>query len=215
MSTSTQHSERLLDRPPSKIALQGHYSLAYWFDPQGKPRTFACRTVSVSPFQMTLAVAVVGKVGDRITACFADLSNKMDGSIKDTFAGGFMFEPHLTDPERERLAGKLAWLEKKRRDPAVPDPRKHERFVPENPHSTLTFADGSTRSCFVIDMSVTGVAVSAEVQPPIGTALAVGACVGRVVRLLPEGFAIQFAKTLSRQYLNRLLLRSDPASRRT
>jgi hypothetical protein len=64
-------------------------------------------------------------------------------------------------------------------------------------------------------MSVTGVAVSAEVQPPIGTALAVGACVGRVVRLLPEGFAIQFAKTLSRQYLNRLLLRSDPASRRT
>jgi hypothetical protein len=215
MSTSTQHSERLLDRPPSKIALQGHYSLAYWFDPQGKPRTFACRTVSVSPFQMTLAVAVVGKVGDRITACFADLSNKMDGSIKDTFAGGFMFEPNLTDPEREQLAGKLAWLEKKSRDPAIRDARKHERFVPENPHSTLTFADGSIRSCFVIDMSVTGVAVSAEVQPPIGTVLAVGACVGRVVRLLPEGFAIQFTSILSRQDLNRLLLRSDPASRRT
>src|ERR1700709_282470 len=110
MPAPTEVSEKSPDQPPTKIALQGHYSLAYWFDPQGKPRTFACRTVSVSPFQMTLAVAVGGKVGDRITASFPDLG-QMDGSIKDTFSGGFMFEPKLTEAEREKLAGKLVWLE--------------------------------------------------------------------------------------------------------
>ena len=202
--------EKIRDQPPTKIALQGHYSLPYWYDPQGKPRAFACRTISVSPFQMTLAVAVAGKVGNRIISCFPDLGN-MGGNITDTFAGGFVFEPDLTNIERERIASKLVWLEKKQRDPAVRDARRHERFIPANPHSTLTLADGSTRSCFVIDMSVTGVAVSAAVQPPIGAALAVGACVGRVVRLLPEGFAIQFAETQRRPDLNRLLLRVDPA----
>jgi hypothetical protein len=212
MSASTERSETLLDQPLGRIALQGHYSLAYWFDPQGKPRTFACRTISVSPFQMTLAVTVGGKVGDSIAAFFPDLG-KMDGRITDTFAGGFVFEPNLTEPEREKMASKLIWLENKLRNPAVRDARRHERLVPASPHSTLTFADGSTRSCFIIDMSVTGVAVSAEVQPPIGTALAVGACAGRVVRLLPEGFAIQFAETLRRQDLNRLMMRSEPASR--
>ena len=210
MPACAEVPEKISDQPPSKIALQGHYSLPYWFDPQGKPRTFACRTISVSPFQMTLAVAVAGKVGNRIISCFPDLG-KLGGSITDTFAGGFVFDPDLTNIERERMASKLVWLEKKQRDPAVRDARRHERFVPANPHSTLTLADGSTRSCFVIDMSVTGVAVSAAVQPPIGAALAVGACVGRVVRLLPEGFAIQFAETQRRQDLNRLLLRVDPA----
>jgi hypothetical protein len=155
---------------------------------------------------MTLAVTVGGKVGDRITSCFPDLGN-LEGSISNTFTGGFVFEPNLSRIERERVANKLIWLERKRRDPSVRDARKHERFVPASPHSTLTFADGSIRSCFVIDMSVTGAAVSAEVQPPIGTPLAIGACVGRVVRLLPEGFAVHFVETLHLNDLNRLIVR--------
>ena len=161
---------------------------------------------------MTLAVTVAGKVGDLIKSSFPDLG-KLDGRISDTFAGGFVFEPNLTRLERERVANKLIWLERKKRDPSVRDARKHERFVPASPHSTLTFADGSIRSCFVIDMSVTGAAVSSEVQPPIGTALAVGSCVGRVVRFLPEGFAIQFVETLRPHDLDRLIIRGDPTSR--
>jgi hypothetical protein len=204
-------SEEMPESPPKRpilIALQGHYNLPNWYDPQGRPRTFACRTISVSPFQMSLAVPVGGKVGDRITSCFPDLG-EMSGSISDTFAGGFVFEPNLSDVERGKVANKLTWLEHKKQNPGAPDARRHERFVPAIPHSTITFADGSTHTCFIIDMSVAGVAVSAAVQPPIGTALAVGACVGRVVRLLPEGFAIQFAQIQRRHDLNRLLVRTD------
>jgi hypothetical protein len=71
-------------------------------------------------------------------------------------------------------------------------------------------ADGSVHSCFIIDMSVSGVAVSAQPQPPIGMPLAIGACIGRVVRLLPDGFAVKFVETQNRQDLNRLLVRPLP-----
>jgi hypothetical protein len=56
-------------------------------------------------------------------------------------------------------------------------------------------------------MSITGAAVSAEVQPPVGMPLAIGACIGRVVRLLPNGFAVKFVERQNRNDLNRLITR--------
>jgi hypothetical protein len=52
------------------------------------------------------------------------------------------------------------------------------------------------------------VAVSAEIQPPTGTPLAIGACVGRVVRHFPNGFAVKFVNEQSRDELNRLVART-------
>ena len=45
-------------------------------------------------------------------------------------------------------------------------------------------------------------------QPPIGTPLAIGACVGRVIRHTPDGFAVKFAKQQSRDELNGLIVRA-------
>jgi hypothetical protein len=59
-------------------------------------------------------------------------------------------------------------------------------------------------------MSVSGVAVSAAIQPSIGTPLAVGACVGRVARLLPDGFAVKFVETQNREDLERRITRDAP-----
>jgi hypothetical protein len=117
----------------------------------------------------------------------------------------------MTAKMREKFASKLTWLEKKQRDPAVRDVRKDARIIPESPHSTLTMADGSVHGCFIVDMSIAGAAVSAHLQPPIGTPLAIGACIGRVVRILPDGFAVQFVQTQNRQDLNRLLVRAPRA----
>lgn len=188
------------------VAVGGHYSLANWFDSQGKPRTFACRTSRVSPFRMMVAVPVVGKIGDRITSYFGEFG-KLDGHISDTAAGSFLCELAMTTSMREKLANKLNWLEKKQKEPAVRDARKHARIIPTSSHSTLTFADGSVRTCFIIDMSASGVAVSADVQPEIGMPLAVGACIGRVVRLLPHGFAVKFVEQQNRNDLERLIVR--------
>jgi PilZ domain len=191
------------------IAVSGSYTLANWFDSQGKPRTFACRTSRVSPFRMTVAVPVVGRVGDNISSYFGDFG-KLEGLISDTTPGGFLLELAMTTAMREKFASKLTWLEKKQKDPSIPDARKQARIIPATPHSTLTLADGSVHSCFIIDMSIGGAAVSADIQPEIGTPLAVGACVGRVVRLLPDGFAVKFVEIQNRELLDRRVVRPVP-----
>ena len=201
--------EKFLKQRAVNIAVGGNYTLANWFDPQGKPRTFACRTTRISPFRMIVDVPVVGKIGDPITSYFSDFG-KLEGFISDTMSGAFLLDLEMTGSMREKLASKLTWLEKKLKDPRVSDVRKNARIIPANPHSTLILADGTTHSCFIIDMSVAGAAVSAEVQPPVGMPLAVGACIGRVVRLLPNGFAVKFVEKQNRQDLNRLITRPIP-----
>jgi hypothetical protein len=160
---------------------------------------------------MMVDVPVVGKVGDRITSYFREFG-KLEGVISDTMVGAFLFELEMGRPMREKLANKLAWLETKQKDPGLADSRKDARIIPASPHSSLILADGTTHGCFVIDMSVSGVAVSAQMQPPIGMPLAVGACIGRVVRLLPDGFAVKFVKPQNRHDLNRLIARPRPPS---
>jgi hypothetical protein len=201
--------KKFLKQRAVNIAVGGNYTLANWYDSQGKPRTFACRTTRVSPFRMIVDVPVVGKVGDPITSYFSDFG-KLEGFISDTMSGAFLLEFEMTRPQREKLANKLTWLEKKQKDPSIPEVRKSPRIIPASPHSTLILADGTTHGCFVIDMSVSGVAVSAQVQPPIGMPLAVGACIGRVVRALPDGFAIKFVEPQNRRDLDRLIARPAP-----
>jgi hypothetical protein len=198
--------KEFLSQQAVNIAIDGRYTLANWFDSNGKPRTFACRTSRVSPFRMMVAVPVVGKVGDRIKSHFGDFG-KLEGHISDTARGSFLLELAMTPAMREKFASKLTWLDNRQKNPGMRDGRQHARMIPSTAHSTLTFADGSTRGCFVIDMSVSGVAVSADLQPHIGMPLAVGACVGRVVRLLPQGFAVKFVEQQSRNHLERLVMR--------
>src|SRR5690348_8428929 len=127
---------------------------------------------------MLVDVPVVGKVGDRLTSYFRDFG-KFEGQISDVCNGSFLLELEMTRAMRVRLADKLVWLERKQKDPSsVHEARKDARFIPNAPHSTLTLADGSIVSCFIIDFSASGVAVSSELQPSLGTPLAVGACIG-------------------------------------
>ena len=196
------------------VIVGGSYVLPNWYDPQGKLRTFACRTTRVSPYRMIVEVPVVGKVGDRLTTYFRDFG-RFEGLISDTMERGFLLELEMTRERRERLSETLTWIAKKQQDPEVTDLRGDARFVPPNPHTTLTLADGSIHPCFIIDYSVSGVAVSAAVQPPVGMPLAVGACVGRVVRLLPNGIAVKFVERQTVSDLDRLVVRDVAAAAKT
>jgi hypothetical protein len=201
--------EKFLKQRALNLSLPGNYTLPNWYDPQGKLRTFACRTTRVSPFRMLVDVPVVGKVGDRLTSYFPEFG-KFDASISEALSGSFLLELEMSRAMREKLSTKLTWLESKQRDRTIRDARKDARIIPVSPHSTLTLADGSVHGCFVIDMSVSGVAVSAQLEPQIGMPLAVGACIGRVVRLLPDGFAVKFVEMQNRHALDRLIGRAAP-----
>jgi hypothetical protein len=203
--------KEFLNQRAVSIAIGGQYTLTKWFDAQGKPRTFACRTSRISPFRMMVAAPVVGKVGDPISSYFGDFG-KLNGVISDTANGSFLLELEMTKSLREKFATKLTWLDKRQKNPNIRDGRKQPRIIPASPHSTMTLADGTIRGCFIVDMSTSGAAVSAEVQPPIGMPLAVGACVGRVVRHLPDGFAVRFVEEQKRNDLERLVIRPTPRS---
>jgi len=203
--------EKFLRQRAVNITVGGTYTLHRWYDAKGKPRTLACRTARVSPFRMIVEVPVVGRVGDRISSYFGPFG-AFEGAISDTMNGSFLLELEMTRARREKLAEQLTWLEKKQKDSSVLDQRKELRIVPVTPHSILTLADGSLHPCFIVDMSCSGCAVSAEVQPPVGMPLAVGACIGRVVRITATGFAVKFIEKQARDDLERLMVRAQPKS---
>jgi hypothetical protein len=96
-------TDRFLKQRAVNIAVSGSYALANWYDPQGKPRNFACRTTRVSPFRMIVDVPVVGKLGDPITSYFSDFG-KLEGFISDTTARAFLIELEMTRSMRVKLA---------------------------------------------------------------------------------------------------------------
>src|SRR5689334_19781785 len=160
---------------------------------------------------MIVDVPLVGRVGDRLTSYFSEFG-QFDGNISATKQGSILLELEMTPEKREWMADKLTWLEKKQKDPAIVDERKNPRFIPQTAHTTLTMADGSVHICYVIDISATGVAVSSELQPPLGMPLAIGSCVGRVVRSFPTGFAVTFIDRHDIDALMRLIVRTEKAT---
>src|ERR1700761_9849886 len=110
--------ERFRRQRAVDIKMAGTYVLPNWYDPEGKLRTFACRTSRVSPYRMIVDVPVVGKVGDYLTSYFSDFG-KLDGQISDTKPGSFLLELDISYDARQRISNKLVWLEQKKKDPDV------------------------------------------------------------------------------------------------
>ena len=190
-----------------EVAVNGSYSLPRWYDCEGRLRSFACRTKRVSPFRMIVDVPVVVKIGERVTSYFQDFG-EFQCTISATLKAGFLMELEMTRARRAWMSEKLTWLEKKQKDDSIRELRRDARFVPQVSHTVLTLADGSSHPCFIIDVSTAGAAVSSEYDPPVGTPLAVGACVGRVIRKFDQGFAVKFAEKQNRDDLDRLIVRA-------
>lgn len=189
-----------------EVNVSGSYSLHRWYDCDGKLRNFACRTKRVSPFRMIVDVPVVGKIGERVTSYFQDFG-EFQCTISATLKSGFLMELDMTRARRAWMSEKLTWLERKQKDDSIHELRRDARFVPQASHTFLTVADGTIHPCFIIDVSTAGVAISCEYDPPVGTALAVGACVGRVIRKFDSGFAVKFAEKQQRDDLVRMIVR--------
>jgi hypothetical protein len=198
--------ETFLKQRAVNIAVDGSYSLQRrWYDAEGKLRTFTCRTTRVSPFRMIVEVPVVGHIGERMTSYFREFG-EFEGVISQTMPGSFLVDIEMTAAHRARMAEKLAWLEKKLSDSSVEDAREQARIIPPTSPSVLVLADGSVHGCIITDVSSSGAAISAELQPPIGTPLAVGACVGRVIRVFEAGFAVRFVERQNVDDLSRLVI---------
>ncbi len=189
----------------TSATILGRYSLASRRNTRGERREFSCRTVDISCYDLAVMVPVSGPIGERVIASFNELG-KLEGQIVRLNDDGFVMSLVLAEEQRERLVARILWLEM-RKHLNLPDDRRHKRFVPKHPHSSVMLADGRVCDCFVMDMSASGVAVSAEIEPKIGDVLAVGKVIGRVVRIFREGFAVRFIELQDPDALEHLLLR--------
>lgn len=156
----------------------------------GKVAVYACRLCSISTRMAVVVGPVVGKEGEPVTAHFDDFGI-LRGKVRRKLPSGFVMDLLLGDAERNKLGSKIIWQKKKVHE-QVPDKREHKRILPRDPRTIMTLADGTQLPCFVIDVSQSGIAVSAEIVPGLGTPLAIGKLVGRVVRYLDVGFALQY-----------------------
>jgi len=155
---------------------------------------------------MAMIVPVIGRTGADVTVACEEFG-QLEGAVGRPTNLGFTMQIKATDEERAKLADKISWHEKFQKKETV-DNRQHKRIVPTNPLSSLILADGSRLRCFVIDMSVSGVAVSADIMPELKMPLAVGKVVGRVVRHLPGGFAVEFVEKQDMRALERMIIQS-------
>ena len=185
------------------LSVPGRFTLASLRDMGGQRKEFPCRVINMSCHAMTLATPIAGTVGERIIA-HVDEFGKLEGPILRAMDGGFVMEIIAPKHERHKLAAKIEWYEKKKNHDAE-DQRNHVRIIPRNPYSTLVMADGTTTDCLVKDVSASGIAVSTDFTPEIGSPLAIGKVVGRVVRRLPDGFAVQFAQVQDLETVEELI----------
>lgn len=173
------------------VSLPGRYSLWNSRTVWGEPKQFSCRAIRISPYRVALVCPVRGLVQDWVSAEIEHFG-KLNGAIERLIDHRGLILRIVANPEeRKKLAHTIEWFEKYKNNEAA-DQRAHARFSPQDPFSTLILADGRVMSCFVIDLSISGVAVSADIDPEIGNVLAVGAVVGRVARRFRGGFAVEF-----------------------
>lgn len=185
------------------VGMQGRYELNNWRDASGARREFSCRVTKMSSGVIEVTGPMTGSIGEWAVTNF-DRFGRFEGPIIRIVERGFAMRIVTTADDRKKIGNKIAWVEKK-----SSDKRKHERFVPRNPHSTLYLSDGNFMPCQIIDYSMSGAAVSADVSPEIGTMLIVGKIFGQVTRQFPEGFAFEFRTVRGPRNIGDLFTKPD------
>lgn len=175
-------SRRLFQRV--KVNLHGRFMLQ---DRSEHP----CQILDMSPATATLYTEANAGEGERIIA-YVDHVGRIEGHVVRRFDGGFAIDLNTSARKREKLAAQLTWLANKH-ELDLPEDRRHERVIPKNPSSILTLADGRQYRCRIIDLSLSGAALSISVRPAIGTLVNLGGMRGSVVRHFDEGIAVEFA----------------------
>jgi hypothetical protein len=173
----------------------------------GKPCKFSCHAVNISQRAIALAAPVIGTPGKRVIA-HIDQLGRIEGVIIHVLEGGFAMSIAASEEQRRELVDKFETIGRPEiRE--IPEQRAFGRFVPITPYSNLALANGTTRSCLIIDLSEAGAQIAADIEPPVGTVLAVGTLVGRVIRRQRGGFAVKFVNVQSWDTVEARVLAND------
>jgi hypothetical protein len=162
-------------------------------------REYPCQVANMSPGGMALIVPVSGQEGERVIA-YIDHLGRLEGKIARLYQNGFAMTLSATPRKRDKLAAQLTWLAN-RHILNLPEDRRHGRITPRKPVTQLAMPNGVKLTCRIIDLSLSGAAITTDQRPAIGMLVNLGAVQGRVVRHLDDGFAVEFTRAQHPDFL--------------
>jgi len=160
---------------------------------------YPCQVANMSPGGMALIVPVSGQEGERVIA-YIDHLGRLEGKIARLYQNGFAMTVSATPRKRDKLAAQLTWLAN-RHILNLPEDRRHGRIIPRKPVTQLAMPNGVKLTCRIIDLSLSGAAITTDQRPAIGMLVNLGAVQGRVVRHLDDGFAVEFTRAQHPDFL--------------
>jgi hypothetical protein len=158
-------------------------------------RECPCQLVEISPGDAVFVSPFCGEPGEKVIA-YMDNIGRLEGTIVERVEHGFLMSISASQRKRDKLADTLTWLAN-RHVLNLAEDRRHLRRTPKRTDTSVVFADGTTQTCRVIDMSLSGAALATAVRPPLGSAVKLGRLGARVVRHFDDGIGIEFMRVMS------------------
>ena len=158
-------------------------------------RECPCQLVEISPGEAIFVSPFCGDVGARIIA-YIDSIGRLEGVLLERRDDGFLMSINASQKKRDKLADILTWLAN-RNVLSLAEDRRHMRRTPKRTDATVVLADGTSHSCRVIDMSLSGAALATGLRPDIGSPIRLGKIGARVVRHFDDGIGIEFMRLMS------------------
>lgn len=200
MAVGTNVQRKIAQKPQERrrhqrvaVSLLGRYMLE-------NRQEFPCQTIDMSPGGVALFAPVAGHLGERVIA-YLDQVGRVEGRIARHFENGFALVMNLPLMKREKIANQLTWLAN-RSALGLPEDRRHERIPPRHNRSTLRLSDGTEYAARLIDVSMSGAALKADISPPVGSAVVIGQTAARVVRVFEGGVAVEFSRMIPAEEFN-------------
>ncbi|NEU11386.1 PilZ domain-containing protein [Methylobacterium sp. BTF04] len=171
-----------------KVSMLGRYMLS-------DRREYPCQTVDMSPGGVRLICAVIGDLDERVVL-YLEHVGRIEGTIARHTTGGFAVHLNATQRKRDKIASQLTWIAN-REMLGLPEGRTHERLTPHQTGVVLRLESGREVQARIIDVSMSGIALSTGTTPPLGASLMVGRTPGRVIRYFEGGIGVQFMLPIS------------------
>ena len=152
---------------------------------------YPCQTINMSPGGVAVHAPVKGEIGDRVVI-YLDQVGRVEGLIARVFETGFALAMTVPPMKREKLADQLTWLTN-RQALGMREDRRHERIEPLHKRSTL-HVGGREIPVRLIDISLSGAAMTCDFKASIGTPVVIGATPAKIVRVFEGGVAVEFVR---------------------
>jgi len=158
-------------------------------------RECPCQLLEISPGDASFVSPFCGTTGERVIA-YIDSIGRLEGVILDKIEHGFIMSISASQRKRDKLADTLTWLAN-RHVLNLAEDRRHLRRAPRRSETSIVLADGTHHTVRIIDMSLSGAALSTSLRPPLGSPIRLGRLGARIVRHFEDGIGIEFMRLMS------------------